>query len=276
MKTMILSFFLLLSGLLSAQVPQTIQSKDLPVILLARDMTLHLVSPEPIRYVDISSHAIAGDLPLGNVLRLKVVPDSAARLQGGPAGIVTVTGESFIAQYQLQYLPDNRGGQTSAQVDITPGDTRPLDHSGVSVSTPQMKAFALRLAGLRPEKIRQSDAYGIEATLNHVYTYDDLVFLDISYHNSTNLGYQPDELRFKIEDKKIKKATNVQSVEIKPIWQLYQLSTFKNRTRNIYVLKKAPFPENKILNIELTEKQISGRTVSLQIKYKDILKADTF
>ena len=113
-------------------------------------------------------------------------------------------------------------------------------------------------------------------TLNHVYTIGHNIFLDLTYKNETNLAYDIDELRFKIEDKRINKATNVQSIEIKPIWQLYPGTNFKKTFRNIYVLKKVTFPENKVLNIELTEKQISGRVITLPVKYKDILKADTF
>lgn len=108
-----------------------------------------------------------------------------------------------------------------------------------------------------------------------MYTAGDHIFLDITYYNQSNLPYQIDEQRFKIEDKKITKATNVQSVEIKPVWQLYPSSAFKKQYRNVYVLQKATFPGNKVLNIELTEKQISGRVLTLQMKYKDILNADS-
>ncbi|MNL69597.1 hypothetical protein D3C87_1944770 [compost metagenome] len=68
----------------------------------------------------------------------------------------------------------------------------------------------------------------------------------------------------------------MQSVEIEPLWQLYPISSFKRNYRNIFVLKKMTFPENKVLNIELTEKQFSGRSITLKVKYGDILKADTF
>jgi hypothetical protein len=96
----------------------------------------------------------------------------------------------------------------------------------------------------------------------------------VAFQNKTNLAYDIDELRFKIEDKKITKATNVQSLEIKPEWQLYKQPSFKKEYHNIYVFKKVTFPDNKILNVELSEKQISGRTLTLKIRYGDLLKAD--
>lgn len=36
------------------------------------------------------------------------------------------------------------------------------------------------------------------------------------------------------------------------------------------------FPNDKILSIELSEQQISGRTISLSVEYEDVLNADSF
>ena len=262
---------------LYAQVPAQTYRKDLPEIAISGNISLHFISPEPIRYVDISTHAMAGDLPLKNVLRLKIVPDSAAQfiVQGTMAGIVTIVGESFIAQYNLVY---NQGQNLTVptKVDILAEHTRPLDVPGITLTSKEMQDFAMRIL-LNPagKSQRKAKAFDLQAKLNHVYTAGDHIFLDITYFNQSNLPYQVDQQRFKIQDKKITKATNVQSVEIKPVWQLYPSSAFKKQYRNVYVLKKATFPGNKVLNIELTEKQTSGRVLTLQLTYKDILKADS-
>jgi len=76
--------------------------------------------------------------------------------------------------------------------------------------------------------------------------------------------------------KKIYKATNSQSLEIKPVYKLYDKDKFKKSYRNIYVFKKFTFPNSKVLAIRLLEEPISGRTIELKIKYSDILNADTF
>lgn len=258
---------------LYAQNPAQTYRKDLPDIAISREISLHFISPEPIQYVDISTHAIAGDLPLKNVLRLKIIPDFAAQFEG--AGIVTIVGESFIAQYNLRYT-EGQSFAIPSKVNILPEHTRPLDVPGISLTSKEMQDFAMRiLQEPASSTLRKAKAFGLQAKLNHVYTAGDHIFLDITYYNQTNLPYQIDEQRFKIEDKKITKATNVQSVEIKPVWQLYPNSTFKKQYRNVYVLQKATFPGYKVLNIELTEKQISGRVLTLQMKYKDILNADS-
>lgn len=279
MKTLIVILSLLFAGIhLSAQEKAGTYRDELLGIIMDANTSLHVISPEPIRYVDISTHDIVGDLPEENVLRLKWVPDSAntAYHQSGSLGVVTVIGESFIAQYQLHAIEGVPESGLATSFNILPGHTRPL-HVPVEMTTPELLNHALGLLSKRnTAPIRKASDYGIRAELNNIYTVGNLVLLDITYRNSTNLAYDIDEMRFKIEDRKITKATNVQSIEIKPIWQLYPHGSFKRTYRNIYVLKKATFPASKALNVELSEKQISGRTITLKIRYKDVLGADSF
>ncbi|MGY3212427.1 hypothetical protein ACVW2L_001480 [Mucilaginibacter sp. HD30] len=88
------------------------------------------------------------------------------------------------------------------------------------------------------------------------------------------MQYDIEDLRFRIADKKVAKATNVQSYELKPVFVLFNIAAFRKNYRNIFVFKKLSFPGNKILQAELSEKQISGRVLSLKIAYRDVLDAD--
>ncbi|MGO3108131.1 conjugative transposon protein TraN [Sphingobacterium sp. JB170] len=279
MKNLLIILTLLLAGIqLNAQENAGTYREELPDIMLDSRSSLHLISPQPIRYVDISTHEVVGDLAEPNVLRLKWVPDTAQAtgLHSHNLGVVTVIGEDFIAQYNLHLIDGAPEAGLATGFDILPHHTRPI-HTPVELTTPELRSHALSLLSRRrPVPIRKASTYGIRAELNSVYTVGNLVLLDITYRNSTNLSYDIDELRFKIEDKKITKATNVQSIEIKPIWQLYPHGSFRKSYRNIYVLKKATFPSSKVLNVELSEKQISGRTITLKIRYGDILNADSF
>jgi hypothetical protein len=57
---------------------------------------------------------------------------------------------------------------------------------------------------------------------------------------------------------------------------LEERSSFMHGYRNVIVLKKMTFPNDKVLTLEMTEKQISGRSISLNIDYEDVLSADGF
>ena len=80
----------------------------------------------------------------------------------------------------------------------------------------------------------------------------------------------------KLEDKKETKATNSQTIELTPVFSLNSARKFRKDYRNVLVLPKLTFPEEKVLRLEISESQISGRTVTLTIEYVDILNADGF
>jgi conjugative transposon TraN protein len=248
--------------------PSLYAQDKLPVVYLPENLTIHFVSPEPIQYVDISSKDLLGDLPLKNVLRLKL-KDSLNSFQ---SAVVTVAGEKYIAQYRL--LPGYPGVPT--QISILPADMKPLDIAGIGLAQNQLKALALGLIAKSPDKrLKHAKAFGITGQINHVYTVGDYIFLDISYHNKTNLKYDIEDFRFKIEDKKVTKAANSQSIDIIPEYILLEQSGFSKNYRNIFVFRKMSFPGNKVLHAELSEKQLSGRIITLKVSYQEILDADT-
>ena len=238
----------------------------MPVVQLPLNLDVHFVSPEPIQYVDISAKNIIGDLPLKNVLRIRYKDSTKA----GDA-VVTIAGEKFIAQYHIR----PGGTNVPLQIDIEPSDTKPLDISGIGLSQNQLRQLALNLYMKKPGKPKEkTKAFGIYGTVNHLYTIDDYIFIDLGFRNKTDLKFDIEQFRFRIDDKKITKATNVQSVEVKPLMALLDNTAFNKYYRNVYVLPKLSFPGNKVLHIELSEKQVSGRIIHLDVSYQDVLNAD--
>jgi len=247
-----------------------IKKNALPIIYLPENVSVQFISPEPIQYVDISVKSVIGDLPLKNVLRIRL-KDSV----NAADAVITIAGEKFITQYHVIRADSITARDTRTEIAIDPGETRPLDISGIGLSQKQLKQLSLNLFCKRPGKaIESTKAFDLKAELYHIYTAGDYVFIDLGYRNKTNLAYDIADLRFHIDDKKITKATNVQSVELKPEFILFTNSLFQKTYRNIIVLKKLTFPGNKVLHIELSEKQISGRVITLNITYQDVLDAD--
>lgn len=268
--------FLVISFSAFAQKNGTMLKTELPKIYIDEDISLHFLSPEPIQYVDISTNNMIGDIPLDNVFRVKAIRDSVSNLNGynKSLGVVTIIGQKYIAQYDLWYAHDVR--QLKTQIEILPVNTNPLEVGDIPMSDQELRFFSIEAYKRKKKKntIRSTE-YGIIGQVNNIYTVDDYIFLDISFKNKTNLKFDLDQLRFKVEDKKITKATNVQSIEIEPEYQLFTPESFEKRYRNIYAFKKFTFPNSKVFTIELAESQISGRTLILQIEYSDLLTADT-
>jgi len=124
--------------------------------------------------------------------------------------------------------------------------------------------------------IRKEKNLKLNVQLNNVYVISDYIFLDMTFKNNSNLSYNIEDLKFSLEDKKIHKATNNQSIEMIPLFQLNQNKHFRKNFRNIYVFKKFTYPNSKVMMIRLIEEQLSGRTIEMKVNYSDILKADTF
>lgn len=284
MKTTIILFlFTVLTVTLNAQSQRTFSQNsmdDLPVISVMQGSTLHIVSPEPIQYVDISTSEYLGDLPVENVLRLKLLQDTVPLFDKGEVNyrntdaIVTLVGQSFYAQYKVKET-FNASNVTSS-IEVLPQHTRQLDFPDITLTNHEMKSYSLDV--IRRKRTFHnvtSKTHGMVAWLNNIYAYGDYIFLDISFLNKSKLKYDIDQFRFNIKDKKITKATNVQDIEIVPVFSLYDQPYFKKEFRNVFVFKKFTYPNGKILSIQLAEDQYSGRTIELNIDYRDLLNADT-
>lgn len=284
MKNIFLSFIAVLCSVVASAQYQSAKGtlkNDLPTVYITEDLSVHFISPEPIQYVDISTHNVVGDLPVKNILRIKAIGDSIKDnhdfgLLSSNVAVVTVVGEKFMAQYNVEFVTHSDFSGLQSNIQILPEHMQSIDNPDVTMSETEMRTYSLEaIKRKRTYHSVSSKAYGMKAELNNIYTVGDFVFVDVSYYNNTNLKYDIDHIRFKIEDRKIAKATNVQSVEVEPSFTLYTNDAFKKRFRNVFVFKKFTFPNNKVLNIEMVEKQISGRLINLQIDYSDLLNADT-
>lgn len=254
-------------------IAQTNQTADLPTISVTKN-SIHFVSPEPVQYVDISSPHFAGDMPVNNMVRLKYHPDTAGNQEPGKSAIVTIVAQSYYAQYNVVF--DDRPIQAVTSVEVLPEHMRALEFPEITMNRIEMKYFASEVIKRKRSFYNvAAKTTGMLAYLNNIYSMGDYVFVDITFENRTNIKYDMDDLRFHIKDKRIVKATNIQDIEIKPELILNEQPYFKKKHRNVYVFKKFTFPNDKVLSVQLNEKQISGRTIELNIDYRDLLNADT-
>lgn len=280
MKTIKINLTLLFSVLYITHIfaqntlaPQT-HMQDLPIIYLYADNSVHFLSPQPIKYVDISSKLVHGDLPLENMLRIKFQSDSIALAPlSHELGTLTIVAEDFVSQYRLCYLGTFQAN-LPALIQLDPIRSQPLEINSDLLTEINKKEISMQLLSKKKSKpITKKKDFGITLSVNEIYAVGEYIFFDISFLNDTKLSYDIDEFRFFVEDKKVLKTTNFQSVEITPIWEFKELSTIKSQQRNIYVIKKVIFPNSKVLKISLTEKQISGRMLDLNIGFDDISNA---
>ena len=249
--------------------------EELEQLTVNENVTTVITASEPIRFVDISTDDVVGDQPINNTIRLKPKEGAEVHEDGDIIAIVTVVTERYRSQYALVYTTRLTEAVTDKQ--ILPEERIPYHNPSVSMSTEDMTKYARKIWN-SPARIRNvaTKQHRMTIRLNNIYSVGEYFFLDFSIENRTNIRFDIDEIRVKLSDKKQSKATNVQMIELTPAMILDQSKRFSKGYRNVVVLKKMTFPNDKVLSIEISEKQISGRNITLNIDYEDVLYADSF
>ncbi len=262
-------------ALCAVAIPATAKEK----ILVNSEVTTHIVMPENIKMVDLSTTKIIGNQCADNVVRIKpfIEADSVPThyREGELMGTLTLIGERHLAQYDVVYTASPSRAASIHRVPYAGLDS----YINPEVSMPQSEmaryAWAVYGSGRKYNQV-VSKANGMKAIVNNIYSIGDYFFIDYSLQNSTKIAYDIAEVRVKLTDKKEVKATNSQTVELSPVYSLNLAKKFKKNYRNVLVLDKLTFPDEKVLRIEISENQISGRVITLTVEYDDILNADGF
>lgn len=269
MKAIILSALSLLAIHAKAQNTYT----ELEPLTVNEQVTTVITATEPVRFVDLSTDKVAGDQPINNTIRLK--PKEGGHEDGEVLGIVTIVTERYRCQYALLYTTRLQEAVTDKAVETW--EQTAYNNPAVSLSLADMTRYARQIWN-SPARYRHvgTKMHRMRMRLNNIYAVGDYFFIDFSIENKTNIRFDIDEIRVKLSDKKQSKSTNVQVIELQPSLVLENAKSFKYGYRNVIVVKKMTFPNDKVLTIEMAEKQISGRNIHLNIDYEDVLSADSF
>ena len=248
---------------------------DMQYITVNENVTTVITASEPVRFVDISTDKVVGDQPINNTIRLKPKEGMEVHHDGDVLAVVTIVTERYRSQYALIYT--SRMDEAVTDKSIAFDERTAYNNPAVSMSTEEMTRYA-RQIWASPARFRNvaTKRHRMTMRLNNIYSVGEYFFIDFSVDNRTNIRFDIDQLRVKLNDKKTSKATTVQTIELTPQLVLDPTQSFRYGYRNVIVLKKMTFPNDKILTIELSEKQISGRTISLSVEYEDVLSADSF
>ena len=274
MKT---KLFILLFGILGVVAQVSANEK----IYVNSEVTTHIVMPENIKLVDISTTKIVGNQCTDNIVRIKPYLESDSLQAVGSykdnelLGTITLIGERHIAQYDILYTQSP--GMAASIFEVPYNHTRSYINPEVSMPMAEMARYAWAVYS-SDRKYNQivTKAHGMKAVINNIYAVGDYFFIDYSLQNKTKIPYDIEEIRVKLTDKKETKATNSQTIELSPVFTLNSSRKFKKNYRNVLVLPKLTFPDEKVLRLEISENQICGRVIVLTIEYEDILHADGF
>lgn len=272
MKTKILALLVMLAVAFGAK------AEALQTVNVNKDVTTHIVFPENIKFVDISTEYLVANQCADNIIRVKPRIEEDGKFAdyiSQDLGVITIIGERSMVQLNLHYV--GMAEQATPSYFVQNDETASYVNKEVTMSKADMAKYCYHVYK-SPRKFNNitSRKHGIQACVNNIYSVGDYFFIDFTLKNKTKIPYEIADMRVRITDKKQTKATNVQTIEVIPQFKLFANGKFKKEFRNVIVLDRLTFPDEKVLQIEFSEEQISGRTITLNIEYDDLLNMDGF
>lgn len=249
--------------------------KNIPAYFIPIDRTTTIVSPEPIVYVDISTNKVEGDLSAnaGNkVFRLKPIKD----FPENESFTITIVTEKMVAIYKLTCRFSDSLNDNVYTIAVNPATAWQLNEYNKPAAADFQKLSFYALTKKRSVLNITSKENGMEGWVNNIYTAGEYIILDMGIKNKTHLPFDIDKISFKLLDKYQLAAHIAQELEIHYCFEFYgkENSTIKKSWRNLYIFPKFTYPDNKVLQIEVNERPISGRKLTINIDYNQLLRAD--
>lgn len=252
-------------------------------IRVTYDKTTHIIFPAAIRYVDLGSeNIVAGKAEdAQNVLRVK----AAVRGFSEETNFSVITDEGRFYNFNVRFseypetltidfLREANTAQENTSVQNTQDVALLKELGNDPPYVAQVMMEAIYAQNKRFIRHIGAESFGIQVLLKGIYTQNGKLNFHIQINNSTNIPFVIDFISFKIVDKKVAKRTVIQERIIHPLREYLKLEQVAGNTteRNIYLLDQITIPDDKLLLIEIFEKN-GGRHQTLKIENSDLVRA---
>lgn len=249
--------------------------------------TVHILFPAPVTYIDIGSMAIIAGKADGaeNVVRVK----AAVRDFAEETNLTVITEDGGFYTFDARYAEN----PTTSTIEIAAAEspaTQPVSASEPARAD-EGRVLLCEVGRERPATVkrvlsdiyRQNRAdvkgihtrkYGVEVEVRGIYVHNDVIYLHVQIANNTNISFEVDYRRFVVADRKAAKRTAQQQRIIEPLRVCNDPSIVRGhqRQRIVFALPKLTLEEDKILLLEITEKD-GARHQCLEISSKELLGA---
>lgn len=249
--------------------------------------TVHILFPAPVTYIDIGSMAIIAGKADGaeNVVRVK----AAVRDFAEETNLTVITEDGGFYTFDAQYAEN----PSMSTIEIAAAESPAAQPASASepARADEGRVLLREVGRERPATIkrvlsdiyRQNRAdvrgihtrkYGVEVEVRGIYVHNDVIYLHVQIANNTNISFEVDYRRFVVADRKAAKRTAQQQRIIEPLRVCNDPSIVRGhqRQRIVFALPKLTLEEDKILLLEITEKD-GARHQYLEISSKELLGA---
>lgn len=238
--------------------------------------TVHLIFPASIKYVDLgSANLVAGKVEASeNVLRIKAATENFT----GETNFAVITADGVFYSFNARYMKEPEILNIEMK-DILQKSKEVTNK--INVTLPELGGESPALVDLILNTIHQNNnrnirhlgciRFGVQTLIKGLYVNDGLLYVHIQIKNSSNIPFTVDFTRFKVIDKKLAKRTAIQEKIITPLRSFNEEIEIRGKStvRTVFALPKFTIPADKILMLEIYEKD-GGRHQSIRIEATDL------
>lgn len=249
--------------------------------------TVHILFPAPVTYIDIGSMAIIAGKADGaeNVVRVK----AAVRDFTEETNLTVITEDGGFYTFDARYAEN----PSTSTIEIVAAESPAAQPASASepARADEGRVLLREVGRERPATVKRvlSDIYrqnrvdvkgihtrkyGVEVEVRGIYVHNDVIYLHVQIANNSNISFEVDYRRFVVADRKAAKRTAQQQRTIEPLRVCNDPSIVRGhqRQRIVFALPKLTLEEDKILLLEITEKD-GARHQYLEISSKELLRA---
>jgi conjugative transposon TraN protein len=244
--------------------------------------TVHIIFPSAVRYVDLgSNHIIAGKADgTENIIRVKSTTEGFP----GETNFSVVCEDGSFYSFNAKYANEPELLNIEMKDFLENESTTDYSHSRMNIYFRELGNESPLLVKLIMESIYKNNdrelrhlgckRFGVQFLVKGIYAHNGLFYFHTQTKNSSNVAFNVDFIRFKIIDKKVAKRTAIQETLVNPVRSFNEIIVIDGETtiRTVYAIPQFTIPDDKILEIELVEKN-GGRHQTIRVENSDIVNA---
>ena len=238
-------------------------------LAVAYHKTTNLVFPYTIKSVDRGSRDVLVQKArnVENVLQVKAGHEDFAE-----TNLTVITADGHLYSFVVGYSdhPD---------LNVVMDAANPERRTGITFTEKENNESAVTDAAERVSRKkhfmgkRDSD-FDITLKLGGIYVVDDVLYFQLELRNDSHIGYDIEQLRFYIRDKRKAKRTASQELELNPLFIQGNTASIGGQSvqQVVVAMKKFTIPNKKYLAIQMMEAG-GGRHLELREGNKTLIRS---
>ena len=244
--------------------------------------TVHIIFPSAVKYVDLGSNWIIAGKADGaeNVIRVKATTEGFP----GETNFSVICEDGSFYSFNARYAREPEMLNIEMKDFLENEDTTDFSHTRMNIYFRELGNESPLLVKLIMQSIYKEDKreirhlgckrFGVQFLLKSIHAHNGLFYFHTETKNRSNVAFQTDFIKFKVVDKKVPKRTAIQERVLDPVRSYNEVlvTEGKGSVRTVYVVPQFTIPDDKVLVIELFEKD-GGRHQTVRVENADLVAA---